>query len=83
MKHNLTRLEIEQAWIDQSYFMGALLCRFTIGTKLRRGWFKVWYREHGFISDKFSDVHFLDKEVLSYLTRALSLNMLLDDNEVE
>ena len=78
----LTRQEIETKWL---HTVGKPLCLFTSNVGLRGEWDKVWASaryDHDllYINCAFAgDRHVQD---LTYLTRALSLNMLLDDNEV-
>ena len=77
------RQTIEGNWILQSgtYGSGMALCSFIRTNNddtLQIGWNKVW-QLHGYINR----LHQFDNDVnaLTYLTRALTLNMLLDDNE--
>ena len=80
------REQIEQDWIDESSEDGKSLCRFINDKDLHymliKAWIEVWYseeREHSYIHNYFyGDQERLE---LSYLCRALTLNMLLDDNE--
>jgi len=91
----MTREEIERLWVQESdgysYGYSKPLCSlmFEVGNSdLIRRWDKIWYsQKYNYISDYFDDGYYdynpissEDYYVLSYLLRALSLNILLDDN---
>ncbi len=79
------RQTIEGMWILQSGKFnsdsGIPICRFirrSGNSALIQAWYKVW-QLNGYITYNFKDDD--DTTTLTYLTRALTLNMLLDDNE--
>ncbi len=88
----MTRKEIEKLWIEESIERryGKPLCDFMyeVGNDdLIRQWDEIWdSQKYSYISDYFDDDYYyktISSEnyyVLSYLLRALSLNILLDDN---
>ena len=93
---NMTREEIEQLWIEVStdIMFGKPLCDFMYlvgNSDLEGQWNKIWGNQnYTYISDYFDDDYYWlslinseDYYTLSYLLRALSLNILLDDMEVK
>ena len=86
---------IEKKWLQLSndYAPGQPLCAFINNycPELRDGWEQVWHVEHCYLSVYFSQEQessytgykTLDESLcdIVYLCRALSLCMLLDDNE--
>ena len=81
-----TRLEIETNWQKSTAYGGRSLCSYidwNTTNKLSCQWDKIW-------STRTDDVSYIegmfnsepDYSDLAYLLRALSLNMLLDDNNI-
>jgi hypothetical protein len=84
----MNRHEIENKFIKESlgFREGPQLCGFTYRIGHKKVWDKIWKdNEYIFISDYF----YFDSETkkdymtMSYLCRALTLNMILDDNNIE
>jgi hypothetical protein len=78
---------IEYRWLKYLESDGRALCGFfkwNCQSKLDKSWQIVWDGECGYIGENFItfDNDSYDRQVLTYLTRALSLHMLLDDNDV-
>lgn len=88
----MTREEIEKLWLKDNggRSFGRLLCRFMyeVGdSNLISQWNGVWgSQKHNCISDYYCDDYYCDTISiedycnLTYLLRALSLNILLDNN---
>lgn len=74
----MKRSEIEKKWLDGSPFnAGIPLCSFTKRLKLGI-WQDIWKGQDALIINDYFE-HDEDCMDLVYLTRALSLHMLLDD----
>lgn len=85
MKKKYNREEIERAWVEESVkkLSGIPLCSFIDYSKflaIRKAWNQVWDKQSKVYMYAYfqRESYFSD---LTYLCRALSLNMLLDDNE--
>lgn len=81
----MKRSEIEKKWVENSYDTGAMLCSFFYHnhSQLEKVFSKTYRGCHGLISSyPFFDneLNSTDTPDVSYLLRALTLNMLLDDN---
>jgi len=85
-----SRKEIENRWQRRTYKGGSPLCIFLnrcrdMNTQckiLKMEWDTIWEtQDHTYMSFYFIDGW--NREELSYLCRALSLHMLLDDNGVK
>lgn len=82
------REEIEKAWVKESekYYGGEALCWFLKKhyTEAESNWCSTWKKQEFFaIYCYFGAVFDYNTADLTYLCRALSLNMLLDDNTEE
>ncbi len=86
----VTREQIETSWLSENRTnRGTPLCRFTSDINLCLGykWHEIWHTDdnpHLMVSGLYyKPIHTDYIDELTYLTRALSLNMLLDDNNVK